>query len=105
MAELAQARSELRGLVETLEQRVEDRTRELRETQDELVLAEKLASLGRLSASIARQIEDPLAGILTFARLIGRRLPGRDRDRSTTGRGAGGDGRERGPGAPGNEHA
>lgn len=73
-AALAQARSELRGLVETLERRVEDRTRELRETQSELVLAEKLASLGRLSASIARQIEDPLAGILTFAKLIGRRL-------------------------------
>ena len=73
-AALAQSRSELRGLVETLEQRVEDRTRELRETQGELVLAEKLASLGRLSASIARQIEDPLAGILTFAKLIGRRL-------------------------------
>ena len=71
---LARARSELRGLVETLEQRVEERTRALREAQAQLVQTEKMASLGRLSASITHQIEDPLAGILTYAKLISRRL-------------------------------
>ena len=36
--------------------------------------SEKLSSLGKLSASIAHEINNPLAGILTFAKLIVRTL-------------------------------
>jgi two-component system NtrC family sensor kinase len=38
------------------------------------VQSEKLSSLGRLSASIAHEINNPLAGILTFAKLIVRTI-------------------------------
>jgi two-component system NtrC family sensor kinase len=71
---LGKAQTELDALVATLEHRVEERTRELRETQAQLIQTEKLASLGKLSASIAHEINNPLSGILTYAKLLSRKL-------------------------------
>lgn len=71
---LGKAHAELDALVATLERRVEERTRELREAQAQLVQTEKLASLGKLSASIAHEINNPLSGILTYAKLLSRKL-------------------------------
>jgi two-component system NtrC family sensor kinase len=64
----------LDALMHDLERQVEDRTAALRSAQDQLVRSEKLSSLGKLSASIAHEINNPLAGILTFAKLIARTL-------------------------------
>jgi two-component system, NtrC family, sensor kinase len=71
---LAKTQGELDALVETLEHRVEARTRELQEAQTRLLQTERLASLGRLSASIAHEINNPLSGILTYSKLISRKL-------------------------------
>lgn len=57
----------------TLEARVEARTRELKATQNELVEASNLAALGRLSAGISHELNQPLAAILNFAE-NGKRL-------------------------------
>ncbi len=62
----------------TLEQRVEERTGELKAAQDELVEASNLAALGRLSAGISHELNQPLAAILNFAE-NGRRLIDRNR--------------------------
>lgn len=71
---LGKAQADLDALVSTLEQRVEARGRELRDAQAQLVQTEKLASLGKLSASIAHEINNPLLGILTYVKLITRKL-------------------------------
>jgi len=54
----------------TLERKVEERTHELREMQAHLVRSEKLASLGKLAAGIAHEINNPLGGILIYSHLI-----------------------------------
>jgi two-component system NtrC family sensor kinase len=74
---LHRARSDLSSLVENLEERVEQRTKALREAQAQLFQSEKLASLGKLSASIAHEINNPLSGVLTYAKLAVRRLKNR----------------------------
>ncbi|GAO04851.1 sensor histidine kinase [Anaeromyxobacter sp. PSR-1] len=71
---LRRLEDELNGLLAGLEQQVEARTADLRNAQEQLVRTEKLSSLGKLSASIAHEINNPLAGILTFAKLVSRTL-------------------------------
>ena len=71
---LRRTEGDLRDLMQDLERQVEDRTADLKKAQTVLVQTEKLSSLGRLSASIAHEINNPLAGILTFAKLVIRTL-------------------------------
>ncbi|MEO8587254.1 MAG: ATP-binding protein [Acidobacteriota bacterium] len=73
-ASLARTRRDLEHLTNDLERQVEDRTAALKSAQEVLARSEKLASLGQLSASIAHEINNPLAGILTFAKLMTRML-------------------------------
>lgn len=73
--ELDRARGEIESWRGTLERRVQEKTAELERTHERLLAVERLASLGKLSAIVAHEINNPLAGIRTFARLLQRRLP------------------------------
>ncbi len=59
------AEEQLQALNNELELRVEQRTRELQETQNQYLHVEKLTAIGRLSASIAHEFNNPLQGILS----------------------------------------
>jgi two-component system NtrC family sensor kinase len=76
MAERLQAAyQELEEWGHTLEKRVDEKTRELARTHDQMIFAAKMASLGKLAAVVAHEINNPLAGVLVHAKLMRRRLP------------------------------
>ena len=69
-ADLEAANEKLIEWGKTLEKKVEERTKELTEMQAHLIQSEKLASLGKLAAGIAHEINNPLGGVLIYSHLL-----------------------------------
>jgi two-component system NtrC family sensor kinase len=67
---------ELRAWSDTLEARVREKTEELERVHQQMMQVEKTASLGRMAATVAHELNNPLSGILTYAKLTARRLRG-----------------------------
>ncbi len=78
MNKLNEAKNELLNLVETLENKVEERTHALKAAQDNLIRSEKLASIGKLSATVAHEINNPITGVLTYIKLMLKKLKRND---------------------------
>ena len=72
--ELARARREVTAWSETLEEKVREKTADLERAHRQMAGVEKMASLGNLASSVAHELNNPLEGILTFARLLVRRV-------------------------------
>ncbi|MBZ0199898.1 MAG: HAMP domain-containing histidine kinase [Ignavibacteriaceae bacterium] len=71
---LDSAHKEIKQWSETLNQKVEEKSEELRNIYGQVMQFEKLASLGKLSATVAHELNNPLEGILTYSKLVSRRL-------------------------------
>jgi two-component system NtrC family sensor kinase len=70
--QLRAANEEITSWARTLEARVEDKTNELKRAHDHVVHVEKMASIGKMAAVVAHEINNPLSGILTYAKLLKR---------------------------------
>ena len=79
---LKEAEEALKAANRELEHRVEARTLELQETYRKYLHAEKLSAIGKLSASIAHEFNNPLQGVMTVLKGLRKRAVLADEDRA-----------------------
>ena len=72
--DLSAARREVTDWSQNLERKVVEKTTELQHAQRQVLHMEKMASLGKLSATVAHEINNPLSGMLVYADLCRRDL-------------------------------
>jgi two-component system NtrC family sensor kinase len=82
--DLSRANAEITAWTRTLEDRVEKKTQELEKAYAGLIASGKLASLGKLAATVAHEVNNPLFGILTYSRLALRELERADGEPAQT---------------------
>jgi signal transduction histidine kinase len=73
--EILRQTDEIMAWNETLEKRVDEKTKELRDAQDLLLRSRSLAAIGSLGAGVAHEINNPLTGVLGLAQLLLADLP------------------------------
>jgi two-component system NtrC family sensor kinase len=71
---LQTAKMEIENWSKQLEYKVQRKSEELSSVQNELIQIERIASLGKLSASVAHELNNPLSGILVYSKLIVKQL-------------------------------
>jgi two-component system, NtrC family, sensor kinase len=70
--DISDAKKQEEEMTRKLEKMVEDRTGELKKTHYKLLHQDKMASLGKLSASVVHEINNPISGILSLVMLMNR---------------------------------
>ncbi|MDR3628292.1 MAG: HAMP domain-containing sensor histidine kinase [Ignavibacteriaceae bacterium] len=77
---LDEAYKEIKNWSDTLNDKVNEKTEELKNIYSQVNQIEKLASLGKLSATVAHELNNPLEGILTYSKLIAKKLKAVQKD-------------------------
>jgi two-component system NtrC family sensor kinase len=78
MQDLKKANEKIQSWNIELEKKVEERTKKLRKTREQLIQSEKMASMGVLASSVAHEINNPMQGILTYIKLMLKIMEGED---------------------------
>jgi len=66
------AQAEITAWAHTLEDRVDEKTLELKQAHQRMLHVEKMATIGKMAAVVAHEINNPLSGILTYSKLVKR---------------------------------
>jgi signal transduction histidine kinase len=72
---------ELNRQIFSLNNELNDYIERLQRTQQQLIQAAKLSSIGQLSASVAHELNNPLAGVLVYTKLIKEKITNENFDR------------------------
>ncbi len=72
--QLRAANEEITAWARTLEERVDQKTAELKRAHETMLHVEKMASIGKMAAVVAHEVNNPLSGILTYAKLTRKQL-------------------------------
>jgi two-component system NtrC family sensor kinase len=72
--ELDRAQREITNWSRTLEMRVQEKSADLGRAHRRMLTAQKMASIGTLASSVAHELNNPMAGILTYAKLLLKRV-------------------------------
>lgn len=75
IGDLRAARDQREKWTQMLEEEIAKKTEEIQRTHANLMQTEKLASLGRMAAGVAHEINNPLTGVVTFSHLLLKRFP------------------------------
>jgi len=73
--QLAAQRDAIQGFNEELQERVDERTRDLEEAQAELVRSGQLAAVAEVGAGLAHELNNPLASVLGLAQVLKMQRP------------------------------
>lgn len=72
--QLNQAHQQLTDWAQSLEERVAEKTDQLKRAHEQMIQVERMASLGKLAAIVAHELNNPLAGIVTYAKLLLKKI-------------------------------
>jgi signal transduction histidine kinase len=72
---------ELNREILSLNDELNDYVERLQKTQQQLIQADRLSSIGQLSAAVAHELNNPLAGVLVYTKLIKDKLASESFDR------------------------
>lgn len=71
---LKRAYNELKEWSYRLAEKVNEKTIELEEIHKSILQVEKMTSLGKMAASVAHELNNPLAGIVTYAKILEKKV-------------------------------
>ncbi len=74
-SDIKRYKDNMENWTKALEEEIQKKTSEIMKAHDQLINAEKLASLGRMAAGVAHELNSPLTGIITFSHLMLKRMP------------------------------